>query len=122
MATETGKQTMRARSPKLRLHCRLLLSVLFAVPYCLYLILFSSHGYHLFLGLHKEHWLALERALIEAKNAPKEPKDSSPASESSRQSRQSSTSKDEDRPGDDDEEEFEGMLEEDKNEYECVLS
>lgn len=82
---------------------------------------FFSHGYHLFLGLHKEHWLALERALKEAKNAPKEQKDSSPASESSRQSRQSSTSKDEERPGDE-EEEFQEVAEEDKNEYECVVS
>lgn len=82
---------------------------------------FFSHGYHLFLGLHKEHWLALERALTEAKNAPKEQKDGSAASESSRQSRQSSTSKDEERPGDE-EEELQEVAEEDKNEYECVVS
>ncbi|XP_078352736.1 guanine nucleotide exchange factor subunit RIC1-like isoform X2 [Oculina patagonica] len=81
----------------------------------------NCHGYHLFLGLHKEHWLALERALIEAKNAPKEQKDSSPASESSRQSRQSSTSKDEERP-EDEQVEFEETAEEEKNEYECVVS
>ncbi|KAJ7378641.1 WD40 repeat protein [Desmophyllum pertusum] len=81
----------------------------------------NCHGYHLFFGLHKEHWLALERAWTEAKNAPKEQKDSSPASESGRQSRQSSTSKDEERPGDE-EEEYEEMVEENKNEYECVVS
>lgn len=84
-------------------------------------LFFFSHGYHLFLGLHKEHWLALERALTEARNAPKEQKDSSPASESSRQSRQSSTSKEEERPGDE-EEEFQEVADEDKNEYECVVS
>ena len=42
-----------------------------------------SHGYYLFFGLHKEHWLAIERALTDAKNAPKEQKDSSPSVESS---------------------------------------
>lgn len=80
-----------------------------------------SHGYHLFLGLHKEHWLALEGALTEAKNALKEQKDSSPASDSSRQSRQSSTSKDEERPGDE-EEELQEVADEEKTEYECVVS
>ena len=83
--------------------------------------MFFSHGYHLFLGLHKEHWLALEKALTEAKNAPKEQKDSSPASESSRQSRQSSSSKDEERH-EDEEEVFQEVAEEEKNEYECVVS
>lgn len=75
----------------------------------------------MFLGLHKEHWLALEGALTEAKNALKEQKDSSPASESSRQSRQSSSSKDEERLGDE-EEELQEVVEGDKNEYECVVS
>lgn len=87
----------------------------------LFLFFSLSHGYHLFIGLHKEHWLALDAALTAAKNAPSEQKDSSPVSDSGRHSRQSSTSKDEERPGNE-EEECEEMTEEEKNEYECVVS
>lgn len=75
----------------------------------------------MFFGLHKEHWLALERALTDAKSAPKEQKDSSPSSESSHPSPRSSTSKDEERPGDK-LEEYEETTEEDRDEYECVVS
>jgi len=81
----------------------------------------NCHGYYLFFGLHKEHWLALERALTEAKTAPKEQKDSSPSSESSHPSPRSSTSKEEERPGDE-HEEYEETAEEEKDEYECVMS
>ena len=87
--------------------------------YCLFFVF--SHGYYLFFGLHKEHWLALERALTEAKTAPKEQKDSSPSSESSHPSPRSSTSKEEERPGDE-HEEYEETAEEEKDEYECVMS
>lgn len=82
---------------------------------------FTSHGYHLFFGLHKEHWLALDAALEAAKNAPIEQKDSGPAPDSGRYSRQSSTSKDEEKPGNE-EEQSEEVVEEEKNEYECVVS
>lgn len=82
---------------------------------------FTSHGYHLFFGLHKEHWLALDAALEAAKVAPIEQKDSGPAPDSGRYSRQSSTSKDEEKPGNE-EEESEEVAEEEKNEYECVVS
>ena len=82
---------------------------------------FTSHGYHLFFGLHKEHWLALDAALEAAKVAPIEQKDSGPAPDSGRYSRQSSTSKDEEKPGNE-EEESEEVVEEEKNEYECVVS
>lgn len=81
----------------------------------------NCHGYHLFFGLHKEHWLALDKALTDAKTAPNEKKDSSPSSDSSRPSPGSNTSKDEERPGDN-EEQFVEKSEEDKNEYECVIS
>lgn len=81
----------------------------------------NCHGYHLFFGLHKEHWLALDAALEAAKNAPIEQKDSGPAPDSGRYSRQSSTSKDEEKPGNV-EEESEEVAEEEKNEYECVVS
>lgn len=82
---------------------------------------FTSHGYHLFFGLHKEHWLALDAALEAAKVAPIEQKDSGPAPDSGRYSRQSSTSKDEEKPVNE-EEESEEVAEEEKNEYECVVS
>ena len=80
-----------------------------------------SHGYYLFFGLHKEHWLAIERALTDAKTAPKEQKDSSPSIESSHPSPRSSTSKDDEGSGDEHEASKEAA-EEDKDEYECVVS
>lgn len=81
----------------------------------------NCHGYYLFFGLHKEHWLALEKALTDAKNAPKEQKDSSPSSESSHPSPRSTTRKDEEGPGDE-HEACEETAEEDTDEYECVVS
>ena len=80
-----------------------------------------SHGYYLFFGLHKEHWLAIERALTDAKTAPKEQRDSSPSSEPSHPSPRSSTSKDDDGHGNE-EESCEETTEEDKDEYQCVVS
>ena len=62
-----------------------------------------SHGYYLFLGLDKEHWLAIERALTDAKTAPKEQKESSPSSEFSHPSPRASTSKDDEEAGDEQE-------------------
>ena len=75
----------------------------------------------MFFGLHKEHWLAIERVLTDAKNAPKEQKDSSPSVESSHPSPRSSTSKDDEGSGDEHEASNE-VAEEDKDEYECVVS
>ena len=80
-----------------------------------------SHGYYLFFGLHKEYWLAIERALADAKTAPKEQKDSIPFSETSHPSPRCSTSKDEDGPGNE-QESCEETTGEDNDEYECVLS
>ena len=80
-----------------------------------------SHGYYLFFGLHKEHWLAIERALTDPKTAPKEQRDSSPSSEPSHPSPRSSTGKDDDGPGNE-EESCEETTEEDKDEYECAVS
>ena len=93
----------------------------FFTSICINFFSFTSHGYHLFFGLHKEHWLALDAALEAAKVAPIEQKDSGPAPDSGRYSRQSSTSKDEEKPGNE-EEESEEVTEEEKNEYECVVS
>lgn len=93
----------------------------FFTSICINFFSFTSHGYHLFFGLHKEHWLALDAALEAAKVAPIEQKDSGPAPDSGRYSRQSSTSKDEEKPGNE-EEESEEVAEEEKNEYECVVS
>lgn len=93
----------------------------FFTSICINFFSFTSHGYHLFFGLHKEHWLALDAALEAAKNAPIEQKDSGPAPDSGRYSRQSSTSKDEEKPGNE-EEQSEEVVEEEKNEYECVVS
>ena len=62
-----------------------------------------SHGYYLFLGLDKEHWLAIERELTDAKTAPKEQKVSSPSSEFSHPSPRASTSKDDEEAGDEQE-------------------
>lgn len=81
----------------------------------------NCHGYQLFFGLHKEHWLALDAALEAAKNAPTEQKDSSPAPDLGRYSRQSSTSKDEEKLGNE-EEESEEVADEEKSEYDCVVS
>lgn len=81
----------------------------------------NCHGYYLFFGLHKEYWLAIERVLTDAKTAPKEQKDSSPSSEPSHLSPRSSTSKDDDGPGNE-QESCEETTEEDKDEYECVVS
>lgn len=80
-----------------------------------------SHGYYLFFGLHKEHWLALDKALIDAKTAPKEQKDSSLSSDSSHASHSSNTSKDEERSGDEQEQSVDTSAE-NKEEYECVVS
>ena len=80
-----------------------------------------SHGYYLFFGLHKEHWLAIERALADTKTAPKEQKDSSPFSETSHPSPRCSTSKEDDGPGNE-QESWEETTGEDNDEYECVLS
>ena len=80
-----------------------------------------SHGYYLFFGLHKEHWLAIERVLTDAKITPKEQKESSPSVESSHPSPRSSTSKDAEASGDEHEASKE-TSEEDKDEYECVVS
>ena len=65
-----------------------------------YVFFFFSHGYYLFLGLDKEHWLAIERALTDAKTAPKEQKENSPSSEFSHPSPRASTSKDDEEAGD----------------------
>jgi len=81
----------------------------------------NCHGYYLFFGLHKEHWLALDKALTDAKTAPKELKDSSPSSDSSHASHGSNTSKDEERSGDEQEQSVD-TSEEDREEYECVMS
>ena len=91
------------------------------VTLCCLVSLVFSHGYYLFFGLHKEHWLAIERALTDAKNAPKEQKDSSPSVESSHPSPRSSTSKDDEGSGDE-HEASNDAAEEDKDEYECVVS
>ena len=80
-----------------------------------------SHGYYLFFRLHKEHWLAIERALTDAKTAPKEQKDSSRSVESSHSPPRSSTSKDDEGSGDEHEASKE-TSEGDKDEYECVVS
>lgn len=84
-------------------------------------VLVFSHGYYLFFGLHKEHWLALDKAVTDAKTAPKEQKDSSPSSDSSHASHSSNTSKDEERSGDE-QEQIVDTSEENKEEYECVMS
>lgn len=76
----------------------------------------------MFFGLHKEHWLALERALIDAKTAPREQKESSPSSDLSQPSPRSSPSKDEEGPGDKQERNCDETSEEAKDEYECVVS
>ena len=57
----------------------------------------------MFLGVDKEHWLAIERALTDAKTAPKEQKESSPSSEFSHPSPRASTSKDDEEAGDEQE-------------------
>ncbi|KAK2569545.1 Guanine nucleotide exchange factor subunit RIC1 [Acropora cervicornis] len=88
--------------------------------FCSVLVL-GCHGYYLFFGLHKEHWLALDKALTDAKTAPKELKDSSPSSDSSHASHSSNTSKDEERSGDEQEQSVD-TSEEDREEYECVMS
>ena len=75
----------------------------------------------MFFGLHKEYWLAIERVLTDARTTPKEQKDSSPSSEPSHLSPRSSTSKDDDGPGNE-QESREETTEEDKDEYECVVS
>ena len=88
-----------------------------------FVFLVISHGYYLFFGLHKEHWFALDRALTDAKAVSKEQKDNSPSSEASNPSPRTSTSKEKDkeRPGDE-QEDYKETTEEDKDEYECVVS
>ncbi|XP_029180425.2 guanine nucleotide exchange factor subunit RIC1-like [Acropora millepora] len=81
----------------------------------------NCHGYYLFFGLHKEHWLALDKTLTDAKTAPKEQRDSSPSSDSSHASHSTNTSKDEERSGDEQEQNVD-TSEEDREEYECVMS